>query len=117
MYAALSDAGFDASLLVYDLKIHEYSSIYDTLPRLFDFFAAHRRDRNPAVVHWTRPAAAGDRPDLGLVYDGAYWVDGVRAVDAKALGTVVAESMAIGHRRRDPAKAKRTSEPREDPGP
>jgi hypothetical protein len=69
------------------------------------------------VVSWTRPLAAGDRPDLGLVYDGAYWVDGVRAADPKALGTVVAESLAIPHRRADPAKAKRTSEAREDPGP
>ena len=117
MYGALSDAGFDASLLVYDLKIHEYSTIYDTLPRLFDFFARHRRPFNPATVWWTRPLVAGDRPDLGLVYDGAYWLRGVRAADDKALGSVTVESLAIPHRRRDPAKAARTSEAREDPGP
>jgi predicted esterase len=117
MYGALSEAGQDATLLVYDLKIHEYSSIYDTLPRLFDFFAAHERDRDPSVVSWTRPLASDDAPKLGLVYDGAYWVDGVRAADEKALASVVAESLAIPHVRRDPARAARTSEPREDPGP
>jgi predicted esterase len=117
MYGRLSEAGFDASLLVYDLKIHEYSTIYDTLPRLFDFFARHRRPLNPATVSWTRPLADGDRPDLGLVYDGAYWLRGVRAADAKQLGTVTVESLAIPHRRRDAAKAKRTEEAREDPGP
>jgi predicted esterase len=116
MYAALSKAGHDAALLVYDLKIHEYSSIYDTLPRLFDFFAAHRRPRNPAIVSWTRPAGH-DRPDLGLVYDGAYWLRGVRAADDKQLATVTAESLGIAHRRSDPEKAKRAEEAREDPGP
>ena len=116
MYAKLSQAGFDSSLLVYDLKIHEYSTIYDTLPRLFDFFAAHRRPRNPAIVSWTRPAGQ-DRPDLGLVYDGAYWLRGVGLADPKQPGTITAESLAIPHRRRDPEKAKRASEVREDPGP
>ena len=40
LYASLSADGYDATLLDYSLKIHEYSSIYDTLPRLLGFFAS-----------------------------------------------------------------------------
>ena len=47
MYGGLSGDGFDAQLLVYTTKIHEYSSIYDTLPQLFSSSArtAARRTR------------------------------------------------------------------------
>lgn len=116
LYGALSERGYDATLLDYSLKIHEYSSIYDTLPRLFRFFAAHRRAADPAVVTWVRKTA-DDRPDLGLVYDGAYWVDGVTARDPAALGEVTVQSRALPGGLRDPARAVRTDERVDEGGP
>jgi pimeloyl-ACP methyl ester carboxylesterase len=109
MYGALSDAGYDATLLVYDFKIHEYSSIYDHLPDLFRFFARHRLQRNPAIVSFTRPAGE-DRPELGLVYDHAYWLTNVKAADPKTNASVTATSAAIRHPDPDPAKAERTTQ-------
>ena len=97
LYGTLSELGYDARLLVYDTKIHEYSSIYDTLPDLFSFFASHRRNVNPGVVTWTRPPASEDMSQLGLVYDGAYWLDGVRAADPAKLAEVEAVTGAIPH--------------------
>jgi predicted esterase len=117
LYGNLSKDGYHARLLVYSTKIHEYSSIYDTLPQLFDFFGAHRRAQNPGLVTWTRPPAKDDRPDLGLVYDGAYWLDGVRAAVAAKLGTITVESNAIPHARPRPAAAKRTDEAVDTGGP
>ena len=109
MYGALSDAGYDATLLVYDFKIHEYSSIYDHLPDLFRFFARHRLERNPAIVSFTRPAGQ-DKPELGLVYDHAYWLTNVKAADPKANASVTATSSAIRHPDPDPTKAERTTQ-------
>jgi len=109
MYGALSDAGYDATLLVYAFKIHEYSSIYDGLPELFRFFGRHTRSADPAVVTWTRPVGQ-DKPDLGLVYDGAYWLHGVTAADPKSPATVTATSGAIAHSADDPAAAERTTQ-------
>jgi predicted esterase len=114
MYAALSDPGYDATLLVYDLKIHEYSSIYDNLPALFRFFGRSRLARNPAIVSFTRPAGQ-DRPELGLVYDHAYWVSEIKAADAKAAATVTITSDAISHPDPDPATAQRTTQVVYDP--
>lgn len=113
LYDRLSAAGYDATLLVYGMKIHEYSSIYDGLPELFRFFAAHRRSVNPAVVSWTRPT--DDDPALGLVYDGAYWLSGVRAARGTAPSTVTVTSGAIAHGDADPAAAQRTEEVVLDP--
>jgi predicted esterase len=107
LYEKLSAAGLDATLLVYHMKIHEYSTIYDTLDRLFAFFGARRRDGRPATVSWTR-RPKDDHPKLGLVYDGAYWLDRVTAADAEKPAIVTATSMAIPHRVRDPKAAKRT---------
>jgi hypothetical protein len=107
MYGGLSGDGYDAQLLVYSTKIHEYSSIYDTLPRLFKFFGAHRRNANPGVVTWTRPAKE-DRPKLGLVYDGAYWVHGVKALDPVKLGAITVASNRIPHSKADPSHANRS---------
>lgn len=95
MYDALSRLGYDATLVQYRLKTHEYSSIYDTLPRIFEHFAAHRRVRDPRSVTWTRPPSAEDQPKLGQVPDGAYWVDEVGS------GAVIAESLAIRPRSGD----------------
>ena len=109
MYGALSDAGYEATLLVYDFKIHEYSSIYDHLPDLFRFFERHRLQRDPAIVSFTRPAGQ-DKPELGLVYDHAYWLSDVKAADAKANATVTATSSAIRHPDPDPGRAERTTQ-------
>ncbi len=107
MYSALSDLGYDAQLLVYDTKIHEYSSIYDTLPDIFTFFAAHQRNANPAEIAWTQPVGES-QPKLGLVYDGAYWLDRVRAVDPNQPATVEVASGGIPHRPLDPQQADRS---------
>ena len=116
-YALLSADGYDAAVLEYRTKIHEYSSIYDTLPRLFDFFAAHRLVHDPAVVTWSRPPVSEDRPDLGLVYDGAYWVHGVTGTDPAAIATVTVESAAVPHAAVDPAAARRTDAAVDEGGP
>ena len=114
MYDLLSADGFDATLLTYHLKIHEYSSIYDTLDRLFAFFGAHRRTRAPATVSWTR-RPDDDQPKLGLVYDGAYWLDGVTAAAAASEAKVTATSRAIPRVRARPegrrSAPRRTSTP------
>jgi hypothetical protein len=114
MYGELSDRGFDATLLVYDFKIHEYSSIYDHLPDLFRFFARHTLRRDPAIVSFVRPAGQ-DRPELGLVYDHAYWLSAITAADPKANATVTATSSAIRHVDPDPARAERTTQVVFDP--
>jgi predicted esterase len=117
LYGNLSSDAYDAKLLVYTTKIHEYSSIYDTLPDLFRFFGTHVRTRNPGIVSWTRPLAKDDRADLGLVYDGAYWLSGVRASDHEKLGTITVESNRIPHARLSPARAKRSDTPVDTGGP
>ncbi|MEY2512683.1 MAG: hypothetical protein QOJ89_41 [bacterium] len=115
LYGNLSKDAYDAQLLVYTTKIHEYSSIYDTLPQLFRFFGAHRRTLNPGVVTWTRPT--GDRADLGLVYGGAYWLSGVRASNGAKLGTITVESNRIPHKRLGAAQAKRSDTTVDTGGP
>jgi pimeloyl-ACP methyl ester carboxylesterase len=114
MYGELSDRGYDATLLVYDFKIHEYSSIYDHLPDLFRFFARHTLQHNPAIVSFVRPAGQ-DKPELGLVYDRAYWLSGVKAADVKADASLTATSFAIRHVDPDPARAERTTQVVFDP--
>ena len=104
LYGMLSGQGFDATLLEYRMKIHEYSSIYDTLPRIFNFFGSHRRNANPAVVSYTR-AAGGDRPDLGLVFDHAYWLSALTPSAASKDTTITLESFAIPHVVPDRSKA------------
>lgn len=117
LYGALSELGYEARLLVYGTKIHEYSSIYDTLPDLFSFFAGHRRVRNPAVITWTRPPAAEDSPKLGLVYDGAYWLDGVRAANRAEPAKVKAVTGAIRHSDLQPGRAERSESEVDTKGP
>ena len=96
LYQSLSADGYDATLLDYRLKIHEYSSIYDTLPRLMRFFSSHTRPTHPAVVSWTRPVGQ-DRPALGELYDGAWWLRDVQPVAGVTRPTVTVESMALPH--------------------
>ena len=116
LYDKLSAQGLDATLLIYHMKIHEYSSIYDTLDRLFAFFRSHRRVRDPAVVSWTR-RPKDDYPKLGLVYDGAYWLHAVTAANGAQSVTVTATSGAIPHKLRDAKAAKRTHESINTGGP
>jgi pimeloyl-ACP methyl ester carboxylesterase len=116
LYKSLSDAGYDATLIEYRLKTHEYSSIYDTLPRLFRFFAAHTRNANPAVVSYTR-VPGEDRADLGLIYDGAYWLSGLRAADGTKTANVTLESDGIAHVVPDPSSAVRTDQMVDEGGP
>lgn len=116
MYGLLSGEGFDATILEYRMKIHEYSSIYDSLPRLFSFFGQHRRNANPAVVSYTR-AAGGDRPDLGLIYDRAYWLSGLTPADASQDVTLTLESFGIAHVIPDPSQATRTDAMVDEGGP
>jgi len=116
LYEKLSASGLDATLLVFHMKIHEYSSIYDAQNELFEFFGTHRRTRNPAIVNWTR-RPADDHPELGLVYDGAYWLSAVTAADESKPANVVATSGAILHAIRDPKKAKRTEDSVDTGGP
>ncbi|MDX6639933.1 MAG: hypothetical protein QOF12_944 [Solirubrobacteraceae bacterium] len=108
LYDSLSADGYDATLTVYSMKIHEYSSIYENLPVLFRFFAAHRRTPDPAIVTWTRPA--DDNAKLGLVFDGAYWLRGVVSAPGGTAATVTVTSDAIRHRVPDPAASQRTDE-------
>ncbi|MCW2543018.1 MAG: putative esterase [Frankiales bacterium] len=96
LYASLSADGYDATLLDYSLKTHEYSSIYDTLPRLLGFFASHTRATRPAVVSWTRPVGQ-DRPGLHEKYDGAWWLRDVQPAPGVSLPTVTVESLALAH--------------------
>lgn len=96
LYQSLSATGYDATLLDYRLKTHEYSSIYDTLPRLLGFFASHRRVTRPAVISWTRPVGQ-DNPALHQRYDGAWWLRDVEPAPGVSRPTVTVESMALPH--------------------
>ncbi|MGB8652769.1 MAG: prolyl oligopeptidase family serine peptidase [Mycobacteriales bacterium] len=116
LYGSLSADGYDATLLDYRLKIHEYSSIYDTLPRLLGFFAAHTRAVHPAVVTWTRPVGQ-DNPRLGQRYDGAWWLRDVEPAPGVTRPTVTVESMALPHRALAPAAAARTDAMVDEGGP
>ncbi len=116
LYARLSTAGYDATLLDYQLKIHEYSSIYDTLPRLMSFFAGHTRQQRPAVVTWTRPVGQ-DNKALGQKYDGAWWLRGVEPAAGVTRPTVTVESMALPHAALDPTAATRTDAMVDEGGP
>jgi predicted esterase len=97
LYAKLSADGYDATLLDYSLKTHEYSSIYDTLPRLLGFFSSHVAPTHPAVVSWTRPVGQ-DNAALRQKYDGAWWLHDVQPAPGVTRPTVTVESMALPHK-------------------
>ena len=107
LYGNLSADGYDATLVDYKFKIHEYSSIYDTLDRIFAFFAAHTRNPDPAVVSYSR-LPGEDMPAIGLVYDHAYWVSGLRSADPAKRSDTTVESMGLSHGALKPAGATRT---------
>ncbi|MEA2682155.1 MAG: hypothetical protein QOK05_483 [Chloroflexota bacterium] len=107
LYGNLSGDGYDATLVDWKFKIHEYSSIYDTLPRIFDFFAAHTRNPNPPAVSYSR-LPGEDQPAIGLVYDHAYWLSGLRSADATKRSDNEVETFGIAHAALDPAAAVKT---------
>ncbi len=116
LYGNLSADGYDATLVDYKAKIHEYSSIYDTLPRIFDFFGAHRRNPNPAVVIYSR-LPGDDVPSIGLVYDHAYWVSGLRSADVAKRADTVVESLGLAHANLTPTSAAHTDVIGDEGGP
>ncbi|MDQ6747247.1 MAG: prolyl oligopeptidase family serine peptidase [Candidatus Dormibacteraeota bacterium] len=116
LYGNLSADGYDATLVDYKFKIHEYSSIYDTLPRIFAFFAAHRRNPNPAEVSYSR-LPGEDLPEIGLVYDHAYWISGLRSADPGKRSDTHVESLGIRHARLVPEGAGRTDVIGDEQGP
>jgi predicted esterase len=107
LYGDLSADGYDATLVDYQFKIHEYSSIYDTLDRIFAFFGSHRRNANPPVVSYSR-LPADDVPAIGLVYDHAYWLSALRNADSTRRSDTLVETMGISHGPLNPAAATRT---------
>lgn len=107
IYARRSAEGWDSTVLNYQSKTHEYSSVYDTLPRLFAFFDSRRRDPSPPIVSYVTPER--DDPALGLVHDGAYWVSGLTPVTDSAPASIEAETFGRAHRRIDPAASSRAA--------
>lgn len=88
-YADRSAQGWESTLVNYQSKTHEYTVVYDSLPRIFSWFEKHRRDPNPARVSYVLPPA--EDKSLGLVHDGAYWVSGMAgdpgaSIDAETYG-------------------------------
>jgi predicted esterase len=116
LYASLSADGYDVALLDYQLKIHEYSSIYDTIPRLMSFFSSHTRQTRPAVVSWTRPVGQ-DNPALNQKYDGAWWLRDVLPAAGVTRPTITVESMALPHAAVSPESATRTDTMTDEQGP
>jgi pimeloyl-ACP methyl ester carboxylesterase len=112
-YAHLASQGWDATLLEYHSKTHEYSTVYDTLPQLFDFFDAHRRTPNPAHVSFTIPSDADQR--LGLADDSAYWV---RRLEQRtgATASVTATTFGVPHRDIDVKYSRHIDEEQTDQG-
>ncbi len=116
MYARLSGLGYDARLVNYLAKTHESSATYDTLPAIFDTFDRAPLVRDPAEVRYAR-LPDDDHADLGLVHDGAYWVDGMQPADAAGAQRLHATSHALGEPVLDPAAATRVDEPVDMGGP
>lgn len=114
-YDALSALGYDTQLYYYTLKTHENSSIYDTLPQIFDLFDRSVTPVNPATVVFTRGGGDFDVA-LGLLHDHAYWVSQMTAVDPAADMHITAESFGIPHRALNPALATRSGDQMVDRG-
>lgn len=95
-YDALSALGYDASLLIYQSKTHENSSIHDALNEIFDLYDRSVRNPNPATVIYSRAGNDFDSA-LGLEHDGAFWVSGLQAADPAQALSIRAVSFAIAH--------------------
>jgi len=105
IYAERSAEGWDSTLLNYQSKTHEYSSVYDSLPRIFDFFDRHRREVAPASVSYVTPDP--EDPSLGLDHDGAYWVSGVERAVPGTPASVEARTFGRRHAPIDPGASTR----------
>jgi poly(3-hydroxybutyrate) depolymerase len=109
MYSYLSQRGWDAQLIVYQWKSHEYAAVYDSLPRLFEFFEHRHRTRDPAEVSYTK--LPEDREEgLGLRHDGAYWISGMTPAHPGTKATATAVTYGIPHRLLDARRAVRSSQ-------
>lgn len=106
-YQAGADLGYDTQSIVYTLKTHENSAIYDTLTQIFDMFDRHVNPENPGEVIYTRSGGDFDE-SLGLLHNGAYWVSDMQAVNAAADMNIRAQSFGIAHQPLDPANATTT---------
>ncbi len=81
---------------------HLSFTLYDEWGRTRDFLGNAARDRDPVRVVYKRMPAM-DLPKHGLVFDGAYWVDGIELRDATApdaAGSVDVTSHGRGGNRR-----------------
>jgi hypothetical protein len=77
---------------------HLSFTLYDEWGRTRDFLGSAVRERNPARVVYTRVPVM-DLPKHGLVFDGAYWVDGIQTRES-APGTVDVTTRGLGGTRR-----------------
>lgn len=106
LYEALSLRGAEATLVRYAARTHEFSLVHDSVDRIIDFLERHRRQVRPTEVTWT--AKPGDDvPELGLLRDGAWWLDGVEAANAGRAPYVHVRSAAFGVVPADPMDADR----------
>ena len=81
---------------------HFSFTLYDEWGRTRDFLGSAAREVAPPRVVYTRVPAM-DLPKHGLVFDGAYWVDGIQLRDGAApdaAGTVDVTTRALGGTRR-----------------
>jgi pimeloyl-ACP methyl ester carboxylesterase len=67
---------------------HAMATAFDNLPAVTAFLGQHTIERQPFHVAFTRVPAM-DRPDLGLVSNGAYWISDVRLRDSVTEATRV----------------------------
>ncbi len=90
---ALVERGFPTQLKHYDLRSHEWQALVFAYDDLFAFWDAHRVPTAPARVTYDfEPSWSA--PDLGLVDDGAYWIDGLVSRDG-ARARVDADALTI----------------------
>jgi poly(3-hydroxybutyrate) depolymerase len=106
-YQAGADLGYDTQSIVYTLKTHENSAIYDSLTQIFDMFDRHTNPENPGEVIYTRSGGDFD-VSLGLLHNGAYWVSNMQAANDAADMTIRAQSFGIAHQPLDPSNATTT---------
>ncbi|WP_255198350.1 prolyl oligopeptidase family serine peptidase [Halorarius litoreus] len=92
----LREHGYRHELDVFPFEGHLTMAIRDRWDRAARFLDAGRVTRSPARVTY-RHVPEFDHPDVGLVHDGAYWVDDITVTDAAHTGLVDAISLADGY--------------------
>jgi predicted esterase len=81
---------------------HLSFTLYDEWARTRDWLGSFSRERNPVQVVYKRMPSM-DLPKHGLMFDGAYWVDGIDVRDTSApdaAGTVDVTTHGLGGTRR-----------------